>query len=523
MADSFQLKAILSAVDKLSPVLKGVQGVAKNTRKYLGDLGNAAGNLAGRVGLPLAALGGIASGGLLLAAKKAVMDFASSGAALDDMSKRTGLTASELQLLAYQGEMSDVSLEALMGSVGKLNRNIGDAVSGKNKDLAALFQELRINLRGSNGEMRTGAELLPELADAFSRNTNAVTRARLGTALFGKSYEEILPLLVDGGAGLRVLRQEWEKIGFEIPEADSELAAKLDDSFVRLRYATDGLFKSIGAKLAPALIPLMDRLVMWAAANRDVLSTQLGGFVTNLAESLSKVDFDAVVQGIRDFVRDARELLDMIGGARTVLIAFGLLLAAGPLLSVLQLGMAVGRLAWFVGGGLVKAFMFVLPWLTTAASVLSTVLFYAVQLVSGALLGLFQLLMANPIVLVIGGIALAAYMIIKHWDTVKVWFASFFDWIGGKWKQFTGWVGGIADAVRGFFPGGGSGAGASVGAPAPRSSSLVGAGRAQVGGTVTVDFKNAPAGMRVVDSKGSTPGFDLDTAVGYRGFAMDTR
>jgi len=291
---------------------------------------------------------------------------------------------------------------------------------------------------------------------------------------------------------------------------------------VKLRYASDGLFKSLGAKLAPALLPLMDRLITWAAANRDVLATQLGGFVTNLADSLSKVDFDALVQGIRDFVQDAREFLDMIGGARTLLIAFGVLLAAEPLLSVLQLGMAVGRLAWFVGVGLVKGFMFVLPWITTAASVLSTVLFYAVQLVGGALLGLFKLLMANPIVLVIGGIALAAYMIIKHWDTVKVWFASFFDWIGGKWREFTGWISGIGDAVKGFFPGGGSAAGAGgPAAPMSRTSSFVGAGQQKVGGTVKVEFGNAPAGMRVVESQGSTPGFNLDAAVGYRGFALD--
>ena len=531
MADSFQLKAILSAVDKMSPVLKGIQGATKNTRKYLGDLASAAGNVATRVGLPLTALTGVVSGGLALALKRSLTEFAATGAALDDMSKRTGISAESLQLLQYQAEMSDVSMEGLQSAIARLNKGIGEAVAGKNKDLAGLFAKLNIEMRDSRGNLREAADLLPQLADAFARNTSEVTRARMGNALFGKGYQELLPMLVDGSGALIQLREEYQRLGLALSSShvgprgplqfsEVELAAQLDDSFVKLRYATQGLTNVIGAKLAPVLNPLIDRFIEWAAVNRDVIATRLGAFVEQFANAIAQFDLNAFLDGLSEFLDRARELIQMLGGMKSIFIALGVLMAAGPLLSILQLGMAVGRLSWFIGSNLYAAVGVVLPVLQTMASViLGTVVSAVTQL--GMALGLvFKMLMANPIVLVIAGIAAAAFLIIQNWEQVKTWFAEFFDWVGEKWRSLSGWVGGVASTLGGLF-GGGSG-GVQAPAQGASSPSLAAAGAQRVGGSIGVEFRNAPAGMRVTDTR-STPGFDLNAAVGYRGFALDSQ
>ena len=75
MADNWQLKAVLSAVDNMSPVLKNIGNVAKTARKYLSDVGGAAGNLSGKIGMPMAAISGILSGFSLVAVKNAVVGF----------------------------------------------------------------------------------------------------------------------------------------------------------------------------------------------------------------------------------------------------------------------------------------------------------------------------------------------------------------------------------------------------------------------------------------------------------------
>ena len=58
MADSFNLKALLSIDDKMSPALQKLAKQASATRKYLTDIGTAAKNVSGHIGLPITALGG---------------------------------------------------------------------------------------------------------------------------------------------------------------------------------------------------------------------------------------------------------------------------------------------------------------------------------------------------------------------------------------------------------------------------------------------------------------------------------
>lgn len=54
----------------------------------------------------------------------------------------------------------------------------------------------------------------------------------------------------------------------------------------------------------------------------------------------------------------------------------------------------------------------------------------------GALRGALALLAASPVVLILMAIALAALLIILHWETLKGWFLDFFAWMDEKWELF---------------------------------------------------------------------------------------
>jgi hypothetical protein len=515
MSKSFRLAAILSAVDRISPVLEGVQGATKKTRKYLSDMASAAGRVASSVGLPLSALSGVLGGGLIFGVQSLVKNFASASAELDATARRVGVTAEELQYLQYQAEMTQVPFENMQDAVAELNKRIGEAVSGKNQDLAALFAKLHVNLRDANGQVRDGVDLLPELAEAFKRNTSAVTRARIGDALFSDGYKAMLPLLDKGAEGLAKLREEHSRVARVISNEQVAAAARLNQSFVRARYAVDGIGAAVAQKLLPVVEPLIDRFVDWAAANRDVLATRLAGYAERLGAAFARIDLIALLDGIAGFIEKARSFVSAIGGMNTVMVGFGIMMLAGPVASVFQLLSAMKRFGGYVGGDGKKAFDFLAPRVKTLASVFSGTLLSALSRVHLALHTLFAFLAANPILLAVAGIATAAFLVIKHWDTVKAWFTEFFDWIGEKWQAFSGWIDGVASAVGGFFGGGGG----PVQAPAQQSS-LVTAGSQRVGGSIAVNFNNAPAGMRVANTQ-ATPGFDLNASVGYRGFALD--
>ena len=68
MADKFHLKAIISAVDKITPTLKGIQRSVRLTGKTIKDIGRSSSQLLSSIGISSVAMGG----GLAFAVKKVV-------------------------------------------------------------------------------------------------------------------------------------------------------------------------------------------------------------------------------------------------------------------------------------------------------------------------------------------------------------------------------------------------------------------------------------------------------------------
>jgi TP901 family phage tail tape measure protein len=65
----------------------------------------------------------------------------------------------------------------------------------------------------------------------------------------------------------------------------------------------------------------------------------------------------------------------------------------------------------------------------------------AIPIVIGALRALTIALISNPIGLIIGGVALAAGLVIGNWEKVKTFFTSIWEPIKPVWEEFANWIG----------------------------------------------------------------------------------
>ena len=251
MSDNWQLKAVLSAVDRMSPVLKGVNLHAKTTRKYLSDIGSAANSLTSKVGLPLTALSGIVGGFSGVAIKNAVVGFASMSDEAYKMSLRTGMSVEQWQRMKYVADQAAVPVESLGMGMGRLNKLIGDSVSGKNKNLASLFKHLRVSTRDANGELRSAVDMLPQLSDAFVRNKNPVVQARMGMALFGKGWQEMIPLLMQGSEGIEESEKRMKRFKGVMSKDDVNGGRELSRMFKDLDLVMKGFQSTIAKEARP--------------------------------------------------------------------------------------------------------------------------------------------------------------------------------------------------------------------------------------------------------------------------------
>lgn len=532
MADNWQLKAVLSAVDKMSPVLKQVATTAKTTRKYLLDVGGSAVNLAGRIGVPLALIGGAVSALSLGGLKTAIGNFAELGDQVVKSATRLGVSADEYQRLKYAAGQSGVSVEGLASSMGRLNKGIALAATGKNKDLAVLFKRAGISMRDANGNMRKSADLLPEIADLFERNKNAAVQARMGNAIFGKGWQELAPLLNGGKKGIEELNKRYEMLGLTMDENSLKAGEAFGDQLEDLQHVTASYGNVIASKLIPQLSPLIEKTIEWAVANREVIASKVAKFVEDIAISLKNVDWEGVIAGMKSFAESAKWVVSHIGGIKGALIALLVVMNLQTIVAFGQLGFAVFRLARFLSGPLI-----------------------------GALRAVWLAMMANPILLLIAAVVALAAMIYVNWDKIVSYITSawdrvkavfdvnFFDGLIQGWLEaWQGMANGILaivktltpdflmpDAMKNFnFSFATDRADRLVASGQPAAADLtnrlsvgdrpplVGGSQVKASGQIEVSFKDAPPGMRVEQTKkgGDVP---VNTNVGYRSYATNAQ
>jgi phage-related protein len=322
---------ISNAVGKLKSLgdagpLKSIGGVLSGV---MGTATKVAGAIAS-IGVPIAGLAGAAGLGSLTAA---ITGFAKEGEELLKLSRSTGETVEKFQELAHWADIGGVSQDALASAAGRVNKMVGTATGGSGKaaeKAAETFRELGIATKDASGKARTFGDMAPELALRFSQMTDATERARLGAALFGKGYQTMLPLLMEGPEQFAKMSAEARKFGI-ITTEQAQAADDFGDAQQKLGAALKGVANVIGAALVPALIPLVEAMAEWVAANREWIAGAAVETVNALAigfKALGAV-IGVVIDAIRAIGEAWLQVSPIIMGVVAVLEKIGAAALAG--------------------------------------------------------------------------------------------------------------------------------------------------------------------------------------------------
>lgn len=420
MADSFQLKAIMSAVDKISPTLKVVRRGLGMTQKSFKDLGSASRGLLGGIGLA-GVLSFAALGYGALNAAKGALEYAG---ALNDARDSTGMAVQPMQELQTMFEAGGVAGEEFLGSVTKLNKGLAEAGAGKNDGLAGLLTKLRVPLRNAKGEIRSVEEMLPELADAFAKNENPAVRTRMAMELFGKSGAKMIAVMQAGGAAMLAARQEAKRLGATLSDEATNRLDDLGDSFGLLNKQVKVQTAEAFGVAAPAIMSATKGLQEWIANNKDMLQQKIGGYITDIAQKFQAFvesgGIERLGSGIMAVVDGIGSFISAMGGIENVLMIVGALMLAGPAASAVQLAAVLLRMGTYV-----------IPLVVAGFTALKGVT-------------LSTLVAAGPIIALIAAIAAGAYLIYSNWSTIGPAVLSFL-------APLMGALSGLRAAVSAYF------------------------------------------------------------------------
>ncbi|MBI1370845.1 MAG: hypothetical protein GC162_19600 [Planctomycetes bacterium] len=305
------------------------------------------------IGAGIAAAGAAVLGPILYATKQ----FAASGDVLDKMSQRTGITVENLSELSFAAEQSGSNLDSLEKGIKGMQRTINDANNGLGESKDAL-REVGLSAEALAGQ--SPDEQMKRIADGLASIPDDGKRAAVAMKIFGKSGQELIPLLAGGRKGMEALTAEAREFGLTVSTKASKDAAALTDAMNLMRRVVDRLVFGIGGALAPVLTELLTKtagitakFIKWVDANGPLIA-----MIAKIAAGVVAVGTAIVaVGGLIIFAGSA------MGGLATILttvgsIVGGVTAAIGAMLSPIALVIAaVASLGVYVASyfGLIDA------------------------------------------------------------------------------------------------------------------------------------------------------------------------
>jgi hypothetical protein len=233
---------------------------------------------------------------------------------MDELSKaaqRAQLPTEDFSRLAYAGKLADVSMQDLQTAMGRLAKAQGDAIDGTGEQADA-FAALGISVKNADGSLRNTGDVFLEFADKFQEFQGSPEVMAAGMKLFGRSFQNLIPLLKDGSQGLRDAGAEADAFGVTLSTKAGKDAEAFNDNLTRLGEATRGAAQIISGEMLGSAVQFTDQLVELAkeAINADGGIRDMardGTFkewaqnaaiaVATLAESLLAVGKMAIVTG----------------------------------------------------------------------------------------------------------------------------------------------------------------------------------------------------------------------------------
>lgn len=245
--------------------------------KEMGNLGDVVNGLTSKLGIQLPdgmkssmnAMGSLDAQSLALAGgfaavaaaivkvEKAMISMTKESAAFADniitLSMQTGQSTQQLQEFAYASELIDVSVDTLQGSLTKLTNNMQDTMNGTGNAKAS-FDKLGVSvINAVDGSMRSANDVFYETIDALGQVKNETERDAMSMDIFGRSAQDLNPLIIQGSQTLKAYADEAHNVGYVLDDEALSALGAVDDAYQRLQNTQEGVKNQLSAEFAPYL------------------------------------------------------------------------------------------------------------------------------------------------------------------------------------------------------------------------------------------------------------------------------
>lgn len=310
-------------------------------------------------------------------AKEFLGQYAEIGKEVIKLQRVTGQSAEEMSKLRFAAEETGVPIASLTRGITILSSHL--AANDK------VAKQLGVAYKDAAGNVKPMTEIIGNVADKIMHMTDQVQKNALAKAAFGRSFQEMLPLLRLGGKGMEELGNEAKKMGLVLSEKNVGDIKK----YVQAKREMHAAISGVAVQLGQVLLP------------------KLTSFTTFMANG---------VIGIKNFLAQSGPLQTVIKG---IAIALGVATAAW----LIYLGVEKASVAW-------QAISTIALEAWTAAEILAI---GVTEGLTGVVAALNLIFMENPIawvIMAVVGLIAAFVWLMKSSDTARHILSMVFEGIG---------------------------------------------------------------------------------------------
>lgn len=301
-----------------------------------------------------------------------------------------GIGVEAFQKLAASAGESGVSQDEMGNAMTRLSRKMYDAKNGSEEAQKA-FGRIGITPQQVAG-FKNGQEALLAISDKMKGIKSATDRSAVSVELFGRGSVRMGAWLGQGSQKIKETGDEFESLGAIMGEGQIHALVELEHAFQKIWGVIRGIAGVIASVFAPEIKYLIDSLLGWVKANRELIAVDLKEWIHQFLYALGFVW--GVIEGIIQIIYKWAE-------------------SHKTLSRLIMTALAIGAAIVAIG---------------VAALVLGPIFSSVAGLISGAFALIF-----SPLGAFVAILGLAIVLIHDLWAAAHgrpTWISQFLDWIG---------------------------------------------------------------------------------------------
>lgn len=195
-------------------------------------------------------------------------DYAVSADAVAKFATATGLSTEKYQGLVHAVKLGGSDQANLNKALTQLSKRALEAGQGLKTQQRA-FGELGVEYEDGAGKLKSADQLFLEISDSFRNMTDESKRTGLSMQLLGRTGATLLPTMLEGSRGIKIMIAEAKKLGIVLSKEQLKAAENFNDEMLRVKSVLTGVRNIIAARLLPTITRQLRAFRSWWVEGRN--------------------------------------------------------------------------------------------------------------------------------------------------------------------------------------------------------------------------------------------------------------